>query len=391
MPRAVSASRIQSPRDDIIANAPQYGTTNTMLPEADTKQSATPGSGGTALRVLIWGLYAIVPLIVLAVAIHRPGVTGYPRAMLEDHVYGRAYRPFVKRHLVPLIVRGGVAVLPDSAKSACQSVCVGIDAERRWGWNCDYATEFCLVVAVMYVSLLGFLIVLRQFVLQFINAPPWVGHGITLGTALLLPVTFAGQAYLYDFTQLFLFTTALLFMYQRRWRLYYPILALACINKETSVLLPLILTLAWWFGQRRRGDLAHAVVQWAIAIGICALIGWVFRSNPGGTVEWHFRRNATLSIGTLGLGRLVLLLGVVVVAAIQFRRSAFFVRCCFIGTLPPLFLSCVLFGWIDELRGYYDALPAIVVMCAYCLSGKMNITRRGGDTGGESAWRAVPA
>ena len=71
---------------------------------------------------------------------------------------------------------------------------------------------------------------------------------VAMAVGVTLPVTFCGKVYLYDFPQLLLFTLGLGFLYQRKWAWFYAVYVLACLNKETSVLLGVVF--AVWMGRR---------------------------------------------------------------------------------------------------------------------------------------------
>jgi hypothetical protein len=175
-------------------------------------------------RHLVFGVlcvgYLVSGAIPLTIGVIRPGITGYERAMLEDMVYGRAYRPFVKRQLVPLMVRAGKGQMPTALEEWLKNKFAGSSVVARLDWPTEYAVEFVLTLLVMYGSLIGFLIVLRFFLLCFLNISYVLSHVVVLAVGIGLPVTFAGQLYIYDFTQLLLFTASVLLLFRERWSLF---------------------------------------------------------------------------------------------------------------------------------------------------------------------------
>ena len=70
-------------------------------------------------------------------------------------VYGQAYRPFVKRQLVPLIVHTGMTVMPDSIDAVLQEVFAGSGAVNYLRWPSAYASEYVLTLMIMYASMVG--------------------------------------------------------------------------------------------------------------------------------------------------------------------------------------------------------------------------------------------
>ena len=127
--------------------------------------------------------------------------------------------------------------------------------------------------------------------------------------------------YLYDFWQLFLFTAGLLCMVRGRWWLYYPTFVLACLNKETSLLLPVVM--AGWMGRQvlTRRRLAHLLAQLLVGGAIVLALSWAFRDNPGAGLEWHFGRNLSMPFTVLAWLRLTVLAAAAVVSLASIRRA----------------------------------------------------------------------
>ena len=309
-------------------------------------------------RRLLWAVaYLLAAAWPLAVGIERPGITGYERAMLPDMIHGTAWQPFVKRQLVPLVVRGGLTLPPQSLDDRLRQVFERSSIVQKLRWPAQYAPEFVLSLVVMYASMLAFLVVLRKFLRTLLEISEGGSHAAVLVVAVGLPISFAGKLYIYDFTQLLLFTAGLLCMYQRRWWWYYPLFALACLNKETSILL--VAVFACWIGRRafESANLAHIAAQAVIGLGICAVLAWIFRHNPGGGIEWHLQRNLSPPITKLAMIRLAVLVLAIILALWRFRGAPVFVSRGFLVTLLPLLVATLFFGYVDELRDYYEALP----------------------------------
>lgn len=330
---------------------------------------ASEPTGGQAGRTrcawrmgLLCGVYVVVALVPLAVGVVRPGITGYPRAMFEDAVYGRAYQPFVKRQLVPLMVRGAATLVPEGVSESMSRTFAGSKLVQRLGWPPAYATEFVLSLVLMYAGMLAFLVVLRAFLHACLDLPTWLGHTATLVVGVALPVTFAGQLYLYDFWQLFLFTAGLLCMVRGRWWLYYPTFVLACLNKETSLLLPVVM--AVWMGRQvvAGRQLVHLLAQLLAGGGVVLALAWAFRDNPGAGLEWHFGRNLSMPFTMLAWLRLTVLAAAVALSLASIRRAPTFLARGWVATMPVLVIAALFFGYIDELRDYYEALPFVVAL-----------------------------
>jgi hypothetical protein len=204
----------------------------------------------------------------------------------------------------------------------------------------------------------------------------WKSHLVVLAAGVGLPITFAGKMYIYDFTQLLLFTACLVVLYQRRWSWFYPVYLLACINKETSILAALVLLC--WRGREalKPPYLWHLLAQVAIGFSVCLIIGYIFRNNPGTALEWHLQRNVNLSITALGKLRLLVLILAVVFSFLGSGRAPLFWKRGLAATLPVLLCASFFFGYVDELRDYYEALPFVVGLTLLAVGKSANIWPR---------------
>lgn len=305
--------------------------------------------------------YLFFAAIPVSMAIFHPGITGYERANLEDMVYGRAYRPFVQRTLVPLIVRNCTFVVPHSAKSFLQDKFNASQIVKKIQWNPQYAVEHLITAAVMYLSFLAFLLILRSFILNFLDLSAKASHLAVFFIAVLLPPTFAYKVYIYDFPQMLLFTGCLLLLYKQNWKLFYPLYVLGCINKEMTILIPL--AFLFWMGTKslKGSALLHFLIQLIVGVSIYLAINHIFRSNPGGATEWHLVRNLTkpFILGGFGKLRLLLFLLSVVLPIWQFKKAPLFLKASLLAIYPALICLTVLFGQMDEVRVYYEALPVV--------------------------------
>ena len=190
-----------------------------------------------------------------------------------------------------------------------------------------------------------------------INVSSLISHCAAIAVGLTIPVFYAWHVYIYDFTQLLLFTSAILYMSKQQWRLYYPILILACLNKETSILLPVVF--ACWKGKdiTKRDNIVHLAFQSVIAAMICGTLMWIYRDNPGSNAEWHLIRNLSLQFPSSGWMRLSLLLAIVILSIRGMREVPALISRGAWVTFPVLFFATLPFGYLDETRDYFEALP----------------------------------
>ena len=110
-------------------------------------------------------------------------------------------------------------------------------AWQQWGqkWPGGHECEFALALALVYLSLLGFMLALRRLIQEFTPASPGAGDLLPALAVSILPVFFrAGTHFVYDFPALFLFTLLLRLLWRRSWSWFYPVYVLALFIKETA-------------------------------------------------------------------------------------------------------------------------------------------------------------
>lgn len=313
-------------------------------------------------RIAIFVGYLVGAALPIVVGVHRPGITGWKPALYEDLIYMRAARPYVKRQLIPFVVRQITTITPQNLKSSLQNRFAQSSWASRRGWPAAYATEYIAGLVIMYGCLLGGLAALFHFLRLFLEITPAQAHGVTLGTAFLLPLSLSGKMYYYDWGVLLLFTWALVLLYQQKWRWYYPVFLLACLNKETAILLPAIM--AVWLGRKawRRPFNYHVLAQVIICGGICLMLAWRLQETPGGNTEWHLQRNLGMDLSRLAYLRLVIMAAGIVLAIKGIRQAPVFVRRGYPLILAVLLTTMLFIGFIDELRDMYEILPFTVVL-----------------------------
>src|SRR6201999_2480607 len=107
--------------------------------------------------------------------------------------------------------------------------------------------------------------------------------------ALLMTITYrVYDGFVYDHSELFLFTGYLLFSWDEQWGLLLPTLVLAILNKETAILFPLFgIAIALRKGHLSKRRIHVLLVEILIlAVGFVA-IHHMMRNRIGTPVEWH--------------------------------------------------------------------------------------------------------
>lgn len=316
-----------------------------------------------------WLIYLALALAIMCVAGPRTSLN--PRSLLPDQVRGTAARPYVKRALVGLIVRGADALVPAATHSALDSTVARTPFLRdRLRWEPEHATWFALVFAIHLVSLTLFAAAFARLLIAALGAgAASAAWGGALGLA-LVPIHFGYQNFVYDFPGLALFTLGLVFLQERRWRAFYLLWPLGLLNKETFVLIAPVFAITQWRSLRRRSLAAHLAAQAVSFVAIWAALAWAFRANAGTALEWHLFRNLSLHPPARQLVHDALYVGFWVFAFARWRKQ----RTLAAATLAvggTLFATTLFFGFLGEYRDFYEAWPLVATMAANTTMGGM--------------------
>jgi hypothetical protein len=329
-------------------------------------------------------LYLLTSSIALFIFVVRPGIDGSRHAMFPDMVYGKAHKPYVYRTLFPSTVRAVAEVTPESIKERISST-----FKNRWKrnlerleWNTDYIYEYLVALTLIFFCFFSFALALRHLAKLFYDFPSFVADLAPVGGLLALPLFFRYYSYIYDPCTLLLFALAIGFIATRRQPAFYMIFVLATLNKETSILLTALFFLHEYKTMNNSKLLGHVLLQVSFWIAIRAALLFIFRSNEGSLLEFHLFRNLGLIIRPL---KLIYFVGVLMVFFIlvryEWKRKPVFVRKGFFVTLVPLAVLGMFFGFVDEFRDYYEALPFLFLLSLSTIVDIFELspdTRRGG-------------
>ncbi|HSO26726.1 MAG TPA: hypothetical protein VLS48_01560 [Anaerolineales bacterium] len=290
------------------------------------------------------------------------------RAALPEMVYGAAHKPFVYRMLLPSLARMGTPgvsvrwVETIRAQPLFGDMLTALDADH-------YPQESFMVWLLMYGSLMGYWAAFRAFIRNYVTGwasrlirfiGPWVVLLVSAPALLRL-------GYIYDLSQVFLFTLALLLMSRPEWLHFYLFtFAIANINKETSLLLIPVFGAYYWRRLPPKDFRELLVFQLLTGVGIKLAVVWMYRGNPGSVMEnnllLHWYTLTTGRAHALTLAALALVVGVGV--GLHWRKKPVFLRTAFL-VLAPLFTGLYFVGgWPGELRVFLEILPLTALLMA---------------------------
>ena len=312
-------------------------------------------------------LLLVLALVVLG-AFVQSGIDGYARASFSDQIHGTAHKPFVARALAPAVVRAICSCIPPTARQwVSDTVRQNLERTEREKWL-NYgeidATEFIVAMAVIYVSIIGFALLVPALARTFYEITPLCADMLSITAVAGLPCFFAWYAYVYDLPHLLLFTGCLVLLARKQMLPYLLLFVPTTVGKETSVLLILVFMLTYDRPLTSRKGLAWLAVQGFIFLVVRLSIMLYFMDNPGGIVEIHLRHN--LSLRPYSFGQFVAFLAIGLSIASRwpekprFLRRSLWIAC-------PLLVLTFFFGYIDEYRDYYEVYPVVLLLCAHTL------------------------
>jgi hypothetical protein len=308
---------------------------------------------------------------VFMIFIIDPGIDGYYRATFRDTVHGDAYKPYVYRALMPVTVRLIASALPQEVRDSI------IDSNLHIAeWEQDILPEYWVASILMFASLVGFSFAFRQLLKDLFQAQPVFIDLIVLVAIAGLPPFFKYYNYVYDLPNLFLFTLGLSLMLRRDWRRFLIVFLIACVNKETTILLTAVFTIYYWMRTSqvpRSLFLRLLFAQAGIFLLVRSMLLWIFRNNPGDSIEFHFfDHNILLLLTPYSFSGLFLILSLATLIYYKWSEKPDFLKAA-LWLILPLSTSTLFFGYVDEIRVYYEVYPVILLLVSYSISDILGI------------------
>ncbi len=305
-------------------------------------------------------------------------------------VAGTADKPIAYRVLVPRLASAIAPLLPEKGMRALREHNLGTEGApkrasviARYGWNPERVAESFVAYWLQFASLVVVLVVSRKLVREVLGYGPAFCDLAPAVGLLFLPLTFHRGGYVYDFTELAFCAVGMLLLVRRRIVAWYVCFALACLNKESDVLLALQFAAFGWRSMSLRRLVAHGALH--VAIGSAILLGlWrAFAGNPGmtgGSPFLHLPGNiANFGHASTWLGfidiyapfvpfprpfNLVTLAIHAGALGIAWREKPWELRWAFGATMAALIPLFLVAGYRDEVRNFSLAfVPYCLLVC----------------------------
>lgn len=320
-------------------------------------------------KVFLFFAYSLVGLYVMALGIRVLGIDGYPPARLIDMIYGNAHNPYVSRALVPITIKGISSITPESVKTDFRNKLNSLyPADKylsKYQFQPEYLYEYFWAIFLMFCGLLGFMYVYQNILKEVFIAGELFYYYTPLFTLLALPLIIRYYVYIYDFPNLFFFTLMLYSMMKSNWKLFIPAFALACLNKETGIMI--IIPFFLYFFNRvnlleKKKFYFLGCLQLIVFLIIKVTLSIVFRNNPGPFMEFHLiDHNLEIFFRPYMISEFASLLFLVLLVLYKWKEKPEFFRKAIFMIFPLLILG-IFGGFIDELRSYFFELFTIIAL-----------------------------
>ena len=314
-------------------------------------------------------LYALTAGIVLYAFTMRAEAEPDFRHSYAAMIDGTAYRPYVYRTLVPNIVRAIKQITPDAVKVRVNSLHLKQHTGRitrtceMLGWDETRMFTYLVILLIHWACLIGFAFSMKGLIKALYDLPAFFYDFLPIIALLLLTLGLAyGMSIIYDPSTLLFMALGLLLIVKRRYALFYPVLLLAILNKETAFLL-IVFFAVHEFRVMRPGKLAmHLAAQSVAFIAIQGLIKWHFSGSPGEVARYHLMDNLLRS-SNISLAYIAFIFVVFGLPIRNSWRSApVFLRRSFIAGMVFLIPGWLLFCRLAEVRDLLEIYPVVFLL-----------------------------
>jgi hypothetical protein len=214
-----------------------------------------------------------------------------------------AARPFAYRVLMPALVNGTAAAIPHRAK-----VSLGDYFEKKSlvyqrfyrkdkgqnaanAWTKDYELKYHLAYYYELIFLFGAMLMLRALARACHPDAPALYDAAPVVYALFLLPAYLRGGHIYDFPEMFFLAACSHAAVTRKVQWLVLLLPLAVLNKESDILLLILLSPLLVTALQSRGALAAVMSSALLAVLVFVGTRVVFAGNPGGQVEFYLPEN----------------------------------------------------------------------------------------------------
>jgi hypothetical protein len=314
-----------------------------------------------------------VILVVTWIFLTDPGMNEFFASKFEDAIYGRSSQPYVYRALLPWTVQW-ITEATEWARYDTALLFHGNAFLSQLTSRSKIPTLKSLelvVFATLAVALFHvFAFSLRRTCKRLYAAAPLVSELTPLAALSALPSLFGYHNYIYDPGTLVFSALSLELLVAGRWWWFVAVVSAGYFNKETIVLfVPLFAVHA--FGKVPIRHYASILLALVVAFAVSRVVlNWLYSDHLG---QYTIPQFLGHNLGLLRSYPVATTVAWLVVAVAIFGHWAKKPRVLKLGLLchVPLFGACLLWGFFDELRDYYEPYPMLVLMMVPTVAAAM--------------------
>jgi hypothetical protein len=278
---------------------------------------------------------------------------------------GTASLPYVRRILVPILLRSTEAALPTRVKALLANPANLPRLQQNLVWAKDDPLD-CLVCTLIWSVFFALFLFAFEGECAFYASStqqPLLPLALTLATCLLILAMLRDFCYIYDPPTLAFAVLALRSIRKQDPRLLILITALFALNRETAAIVPGMVFLYWIYRHQPRRAFSQAAILGTIYLIITALIVYHFRNNPGEFAENNRAILMHLYLGPrrrFALTICLLLVAYAIAVTGNWQRLPAALKA--VQPFVPLWIAMhLLWGWPMELRVLFEVLPGMAL------------------------------
>lgn len=326
---------------------------------------------------LFMGIYAVLSVYVMIVF-----TIGSDLAVDSVPVGNVVFRPVAYRMMVPAFTEALQAAIPDALKPAITS---GLISARDSALGTHLLmlryNEFPKVVppaiadnyifitftklVIVYLTMIAFIWMFYKLTQALLPESPFYALLAPVIFLLLIPVFAWRVAFTYDFAELFFSCALFYLLYYQRWRHYLLCLAVATLNKETTVFA--IFFYFMWFCSRlpRKEFIRLGVLQVVIYALVKGAIVLYFADRPGVLIEHNLEHNFLYSFN-YNYYTFTSLLFAALLVTYHWHEKPEFLRGGLWMTLAN-YVAMVITCRPAEYRDLYWGMPVLIILATHSL------------------------
>jgi len=348
-------------------------------------RNSTPNTNPRSLWLLLyfWASYLLTRLFA-----DFSSFTAYPTMSLQAMVTGTAVRPFVSRALVPILIRWITAHTSDFLQYQIMMAATSHGFATEFYVH-GYSLEKAILLALTWLFYLATALIMRSLARRYYALSETAAWFAGLASLAFIPLLFTYYSHLYDPPTIF-FSAAMLMACTSGSNIGFALLFLpACVNRETAILfLPVYLAFQSLRLRLRAGSTIAALRRIALPLlySIALAAAWYairfqinqrYLHNRGGVLDFHLLDHNLRLFALAPLAAswsLFIALIVAIFCLTNWRTKPQPLRWSLILLFIPLFAGSLLYGYVEELRVYFELYPLLFLLALPTVTQSLGIT-----------------